>query len=237
MTTPWGDKRWLLFDVGNVLIDFDHGRVSQQLVSLLPATGANTVRPDQIHDFIFGGQGNTSRNARLDRGENNLEWLHSEVQNRFSLNISVTEFRAIWLSIFAEALNQPVLDTLRGMQQRGLAVGICSNTNAAHWEGLCARHPALQELATSIPCFRSYVVGKTKTDVGFFDAVTAQTKAFSEHHVLLDDSVDNCRAAEASGMYAIDFRPADPLGSLRRLDEFVERQYWIVRGPAADHGT
>ena len=34
----WGDRKWLLFDLGNVLIDFDHRKFSQRLVQSLQLT-------------------------------------------------------------------------------------------------------------------------------------------------------------------------------------------------------
>jgi len=105
-----GGRRCLLFDLGNVLIDFDHGVVSRTLAR--HATGDHPAPAEAIHEYIFGGSGAASPNAGIDRGTGSIEALHAEVAARFSLAVSLDEFRRAWSSIFADDLNRAVADRL-----------------------------------------------------------------------------------------------------------------------------
>jgi hypothetical protein len=108
--------RCVLFDLGNVLIDFDHRIVGRELARF--ATRAHPVDAGAIHDYIFGDAGAASPNAGIDRGGLSLASQHADVAARFSLAVSLDESGRAWSSIFADELNQPVVDRLLDLASR-----------------------------------------------------------------------------------------------------------------------
>ena len=221
-----GGRRCLLFDLGNVLIDFDHGVVSRTLAR--HATGDHPAPAEAIHEYIFGGSGAASPNAGIDRGTGSIEALHAEVAARFSLAVSLDEFRRAWSSIFADDLNRAVADRLTQASAR-FDVRICSNTNETHWSGLRSKHPLLDALDGNQQCLLSFRIGKIKTDPGFFPHVATVTGLPASDHLLIDDRHDNCQAAEAAGMRALQFR-AGERGSAARIDDALRRSGWLAGG-------
>jgi FMN phosphatase YigB (HAD superfamily) len=132
----------------------------------------------------------------------------------------------MWVSVFDDQFNQPALDLLQELRERKIKVAFCSNTNTDHWEEMRKRHPVFRDLTDpnlpdSMRCHLSYKLGKMKTDPLFFDSVVGKDAEFAEHHLLLDDLPNNCRAAEAAGLYAIELDPADPQPALAEVRNFL----------------
>ena len=222
-----GGRRCLLFDLGNVLIDFDHGVVSRTLAR--HATGDRPAPAEAIHEYLFGDSGAASPNAGIDRGTGSIKALHAEVAARFSLALSLDEFHRAWSSIFADDLNWAVADRLTHLASARFDVRICSNTNEPHWSGLRSKYPLLDALDRHQQCLLSFRIGKVKTDPGFFSDVARVTGLQVGDHLLIDDRHDNCQAAEAAGMRALLFR-AGERGSAASIDDALRRSGWLPGG-------
>ncbi len=216
----------LLFDLGNVLIDFDHRVVAQQLVRYFPEDRQTATLQAELHQFIFGGDDPTSPNVALDRGTQDLDDLRYAIRDRFGVEVPQSDFAEIWPSIFADRLNADAFNCVKRYCESGLNVAICSNTNPAHWNPLLAMHPELRELTEQMTCFLSYEIGKQKADAGFFDTIVNTTKSERGHHVLIDDLEANCKAAESAGLHAVLFQPKNPRESIRQIDALVTQQRW-----------
>jgi len=217
----------VLFDLGNVLIDFDHRLISQQLVEYVPEERQTPALQNEMHEFIFGNGDQPSMNAEIDRGTKDIDDLHSDMAKQFDLDITQSKFEEIWSSIFSKDLNVNAMTCLNQLREQRLNISICSNTNPAHWIPLLKKHPELHELGNNLKCFLSYEIGKQKADPGFFHEIATATNAPPDHHVLIDDLDANCKAAESSGMHSILFQPSDPDGSIERIREFVQKQDWV----------
>ena len=217
----------VLFDVGNVLINFDHRVISRRLVSHAPKNRQSNTLQDKLHGFIFGTAELPSRTIRLDRGENAISTLRDALIKEFDLTVSDSDFETIWSSIFADRLNGDTIHCLNRLLEGGLNVAFCSNTNSAHWKALLAMQPELSALSDRITCFLSHELGKLKADPGFFDIIAERTGCANDCHLLIDDLADNCAAAESVGMHAIVFNPANPGESIRSIDSFVNTNGWL----------
>jgi len=217
----------VLFDLGNVLINFNHRIISQRLSLCTPEERQSTSLEDDIHTFIFGDGEQSSPNVQLDRGTKSIDELHNDVVQQFDIDVSNATFREIWSSIFADELNADAIGCLNQLRGHGLNIAICSNTNSAHWIPLLDQHAVLKDLATNGTCFLSYELGKQKADAGFFDGIAEITKSPPSHHLLIDDLDENCRSAESAGMHAILFRPDVPSDSINRINEFVNEKGWV----------
>ena len=215
-----GDSRGcLLFDVGNVLVDFDHGIVSRSLADHVPGMGADQAA--DVHAFIFGDAGPASLNAQVDRGTLSLPALHALVVGRFSLDLRFEAFRDAWSSIFARHLNHGVVERLTRCAATGLDAWVCSNTNPAHWAFLCATFPLFAELDARDHCLLSFRLGQVKTDSGFFAHVVGRTGYPAARHVLIDDREDNCRAARNGGLLALHVPDGQSVSAADSIDAFL----------------
>lgn len=207
---------WILVDVGQVLIGFDHAVVSTRLQSeCFPAGRQAGAERTAIDRFIFGGPDDASLNRALDRGTKDLDGLRLALQREFGVHVAPEKFEEIWTSIFAPDVNAQVVACVETLRTAGVQVAICSNTNAAHWHFLRRRHQAFREVVDGARCYLSFDMGSGKGDPGFFERIAADTKAPLGSHLLLDDKDDNCRAARAAGMRAVVFDVADPGRSLQ----------------------
>jgi len=215
----WGE-RWVLCDLGNVLINFDHKRISKGLLKYLPARKQNRSHQGEIHSFIFESRKGTSRNMELDRGRIDLPQICREFRDRFSARIDEAEFRQAWCSIFDD-LKQDAINCLRRLKQLGLKVAICSNTNSAHWDSLCARFRDLEDFDQAFLSFRMHAL---KTDPDFFEQIARKTRRPCEEHLLIDDLDDNLEAARASGVKTIKVT-----GSVRceDIEKLLLDSFWI----------
>jgi FMN phosphatase YigB (HAD superfamily) len=218
------DIRWILLDVGNVLIDIDHQRISRGLLPFFPEDRRTSNLPDDLHRFIFENPEAASLNAQLDCGAKEIGWLRETVCRMFDVDIPEQEFAGIWNSILSDRLNIRAMDRIAELQKTGFEVALCSNTNREHWEAVLERHPEFRGLTRRVPCFLSYAVGKTKTDPAFFSTIAEFTKTPRRRHLLIDDREENCRTAESAGMRSFLFDPADPEGSWRVVMESLRKK-------------
>ncbi len=217
----------VLFDVGNVLINFDHRVISRRLVRhAADARQTNTLH-DELHEFIFGSATQTSRTTEIDRGSRDLSTLREDLANAFELDLSQSEFEDIWTSIFSDELNAAAIDCMTRLHDDGLNITVCSNTNPVHWYALLDMQPRLRELTKGIHCFLSHEIGKQKADPGFFDLIAENTTSERDHHLLIDDLEENCRAAESAGMHAVVFKPNDPGESIQQVYDFLQTHQWV----------
>jgi FMN phosphatase YigB (HAD superfamily) len=210
--------RWLLVDVGQVLIGFDHAVVGRRLVDEhFPLARRTDEARQAVHRYIFDDADGEVPNAVLDRGAQDVDWLCARVCARFSVSVALSAFEEIWTSIFAPQLNAVVVAGVEAAAAAGVRVGLCSNTNASHWRYLRRVHADFRRLDDGARRFVSFEMGTGKGDLGFFARVARETGAPLAHHLLLDDKRENCEAARAEGMSAVVFDPTAAASSWRAV--------------------
>lgn len=214
---------WILMDVGQVLIGFDHSVISARLVAeCFPADRQSVPDREAVEAFILGATDRPSPNSQVECGAKDIEWLSATVSEHFGVVIEPAQFEKIWTSIFAPRLNADVVACVAALRASGVRIGICSNTNASHWRFLRRQHEELCRLADEASCFLSFEMGLGKGDPGFFERIEEATQAPAGNHLLLDDKPENCLAAEEAGMRAVLFDPADAQRSLRAVMTFFQ---------------
>jgi glucose-1-phosphatase len=188
-------RRWVLFDLGGVLVDFDHGQIGTWLAKCLKPT--STTTPADIRDFIF-----PKLNLQIDRGRIDIAELLRELRQEFLLKASVKKFKTIWSGIFG-SVDAAGLALVRQLRDGGHKVGVASNTNEQHWKDpLEDRFFALFD-----ECFLSFQIGACKPSDAFFRSIALSTARPLEMHYLVDDRLENVIAARAVGMPAYHFTP------------------------------
>lgn len=218
----WGNQTWVLFDLGNVLLNFDHGKISQGLLDYFPKDRQTPAQEQEIHDFFF--LGSHARNNYLDRGRHDLGWLHGEFCRHFDVDIQLEQFQKIWTSIFSPDLNEVSLQLARDLKKQGIKIAVCSNTNHTHWDWCRDTYPLMTTLFDR--CFLSFERKGIKADVGFFHAVAQDLGVLCEHIMLIDDREENCAAALATGFHAFLFDVNDSTESVSRIRAKLDALCW-----------
>ncbi|MFO0819114.1 MAG: HAD family phosphatase [Pirellulales bacterium] len=109
------------FDMGKVLLDFDHDIACRRVASMtgLPASTVRRV--------IF----ESGLEARYERGELTTEEFHAEFTLRTGARISVEQLTDACSDIFTLKPEMPPL--LAALRAAGRRIGLLSNTCDAHW--------------------------------------------------------------------------------------------------------
>jgi FMN phosphatase YigB (HAD superfamily) len=112
---------FIYFDLGNVLISFDHSRAFQQIAEL---TGIPPARAEQV---LFGG----GLQTQYESGVISTEEFHQYFCEQTRTNISLES-----LCFAASNIFEPLDDSIQlllTLNQAGHRLGLLSNTCDCHW--------------------------------------------------------------------------------------------------------
>lgn len=122
--------RAFLFDLGNVLLDFDFDPAFRTLAK----TGKTT--PDQIRDYFV----QSGLEVLFDGGQITPRQFYSETRRALKLAVSYERFTSIWNKIFTPDRKMVKLARTLGKKFR---LVLLSNTNAMHAKHAETRYPAI----------------------------------------------------------------------------------------------
>ena len=117
--------QFLYFDLGKVLLDFDHQKACEQLAIVLGTT-AETIWNDVFH---------SGQQWKYERGELTTLELHRWLCDQYSVEATLEDVAHAAGNIF-----EPMEETIQLAEELAAAghrLGILSNTCDCHWE--CAR--------------------------------------------------------------------------------------------------
>lgn len=195
-----GGYRWVLFDLGGVLVRL--GAVGP-MAQLIGATGEDEFWPRWL----------ASRWVRdYERGRCSDEEFAAGIVVEWGLTTSNTELLAAFES-WPEALYEGAVILVEEVR-RTVPVGCLSNSNALHWR----RFTSLWDLDRLFDVrLLSHEMGFVKPDGELFEQVLAKLGGPAASIAFLDDNDINVRAAQKAGLTAATV--AGPLGARRVLDQ------------------
>lgn len=174
------------FDLGNVLVNFDHRKFCRALARI---GGAGSE--EEIHRSVLAGGG---PNERFETGRISAEDFYREVSARWAPGISLERFREVWCDIFRE---NPGMDAVVQNLKGSARLVLVSNTNPWHMAYLLERYPFLN-------CFDarvlSYEVGVRKPEPEMFEAALAAAGAPANQCLYFDDLEEHLEAARRLGV-------------------------------------
>ena len=181
--------KFLYFDLGKVLVNFDIERMLEQMADVA-GIGANEVRRVLFDDGL---------QAEFELGRLTDEQFHQEFCRRTNTR---TDFQALTVaaSDFFE-LNMSILPVVSSLGRTRHRLGILSNTCRMHWRHCVKRYRVVAE---SFPVHvLSCDVGAVKPDVEIY-RVAAQRAGVSPAEIFfVDDLEDNVNGALAAGFDAV----------------------------------
>ncbi len=198
-----GPPKFIYFDLGNVLLTFDHEIACRNMAAV---SGAPV---DRVRQVVF---------------ENSLEWDYErgDLTSRqfYDIFCRETGTQANFDDLmFAAAdmfeLNAPVVPIVGHLNAAGYRLGILSNTCDAHWRYVSdGRYNVVTEMYGVYAL--SFEINRMKPEPQIYAAAAELAGVAPQEIFFVDDRADNVAAAREAGYDAVQFQSAlDLARSLR----------------------
>lgn len=200
-------EKFVYFDLGNVLVNFDHRTAAANLASL------SGYPVEIIYEHLFV----TDLQERYETGLINSRQYVDELNGLLDRDLS-SEQILLGISDMFEP-NTAILQALSLVRQSSVPIGILSNTCEAHWNWLMERDwPVLHGWYDKI--MLSYEVGSMKPNAAIYAACEQACGLAGSQIFFTDDRADNIAAAKTRGWTTHQFRSVEPL-----LDQLT---HWLA---------
>ena len=198
--------RFLFFDLGNVLVDFDHDLMCRQLAQLVD------VPVGSVKELIFG-DGELMR--RIEVGEIDQEECYQRFCIATGTSPQLCDFLNATGAIFSLKTDMvPVVAQLVSAKQ---PIGILSNTCQPHWDYVCNQYAMFPDLFDTIVL--SYEVRAVKPERTIYECAAKMAGCDAEDIFFVDDRPENVAGALSAGFTAVQFTNARQfVADLRRHD-------------------
>jgi putative hydrolase of the HAD superfamily len=189
------DVDFIIFDLGNVLIDIDY----QRSLSLIKAE-----LPSRLHERVDGCYA-AEFHKMYERGELDSSAFRDAFRDYFEQNWSDSKVDFLWNSLLGNlpAYRLALVNQLKAQYQ----VGILSNTNAIHIDAvysvLQAEH-GMDNFDTLFDwVFYSHEMGLAKPNAAIYQQLLQELDTQPSRVLFFDDLLANVQGAAALGIQAI----------------------------------
>lgn len=204
MTRP--EITTIFFDIGKVLVGFDHTRIWQGL------SPYSAKSPKQVQEAIQGA----GLMNRHETGELPPFDFFQEIRAlaEFQPSLQYETFRNIWEDIFWAS---PEMFRLAEALRHRYAVGLLSNVGEIHWEWLLSSFPIFSLFDDRLRVL-SFRVGVMKPETRIYQEAISRSQSQPNLCVYIDDLEENVLAGREAGMYGICcYSPKQVMQELREL--------------------
>lgn len=188
-----GGIRAIMFDLGNVSINFDH-RFAVEKISHL-----SHKKADDIYQLFF----DSDITALFEEGKISAQDFYLKVKEMLDINISYGEFLTIWNEIFFLTQdNNNVHDLIRKLKSKVVLI-LISNINQLHYEYLEKQYEIFGYFDRLV---LSYEVGARKPDPLIYNKALSFVEGKNRDAVVyIDDREDLIAAAKNLGIKSLCF--------------------------------
>ncbi len=191
----WPDVDYVIFDLGNVLIDIDYNRAMNLMKEALPK------RLHQRVDTCYAAEFHKT----YERGEMDSQSFRNAFRAYFEQTWSDSEVDYLWNSLLGE-LPAYRLDLVRRLKST-YQVGILSNTNEIHINAVHALLQSEHGMANFYPLFDrvfySQEMGLAKPSRAIYQQLLLELGANPSRVLFFDDLLANVEGAAAIGIQAV----------------------------------
>jgi len=187
-----GEIKVVLFDLGKVLVDFDHLRAAERIASFCKKT------PPQIYNLFFESQVTIDFEA----GKISPQHFYLKVKEMLDLDLSFNSFIPIWNDIFFLSPKNRAVYKLINILRTNYETALLSNINTLHYEYLKQRFPVF---GVFDKIFLSFEMGLIKPDKEIYKKVISSLKVAPEEIFYTDDRKELTEAAASLGIEAKTF--------------------------------
>ncbi len=180
----------IIFDLGNVLINFDWGIAEKNLDRIKQNLGNNSQKYFKDHPELI---------IALEKGQiSELEFLE-KCRSELEFNCSSEELAKIFSQIFTP--NQELIDILPKLAER-LDLYLLSNTNIIHQRYGWGHYDFVKSFKQ---LFLSYQIGFVKPEIEIFNFVEEKINLEKEQFIYIDDILKFVSTAANLGWNTIHF--------------------------------
>ncbi len=179
-------RRFIYFDLGNVLVNFDHQVAVDQLAAL---AGRDTER---VRAALF----DSGLQHRYETGLVTSTDFAKEVNQQLETRLAENDILESTSAIFSP--NDPIVIALERVKAAGIAMGILSNTCEAHWNWILEQSWTMP--GDWFQChILSYQVQSMKPDSRIYEVCESVADCAPDDIFFTDDRQENIEAATARG--------------------------------------
>lgn len=177
----------VLFDLGRVLVDFDHRRAAERISSFCPKTAV------EIYNLFFESHATTAFEA----GKISPEDFYQQVKQMLDLKLSYDSFIPIWNDIFfLSPKNRSVFKLVNTLRSK-YKTALLSNINTLHYEYLKKNFPVF---GVFDEIFLSFQLGLIKPDQEIYHKVIRKLNVSPQEVFYTDDRADLVESAKKLGI-------------------------------------
>jgi len=201
---PETGVRAIIFDLGNVLIDFDHGIAARRIMRFTDKS------PQEITDLFL----NSGITGLFEEGKISPEEFFFKVKEMLSLRLDYPGFLPVWNEIFTfSGKNREVYALAQSLKSR-YQLAILTNSNILHFEYVKNNFPIFDAFGH---IFTSYELGAAKPNRVIYEKALFLLKVDAQAVFYTDDRQDLVEGAKALGIKASVFVSPDQLREDLRL--------------------
>ncbi len=188
----------VIFDVGGVLLDFDHAITWRSLADLAG------VSWEQVRDFLVDNR----MRIEHELGSCTSDEIFKKYRTVFQPDLTYEKFYSAWARIFEE--KEDVVQLARSIARR-VPTYILSNTDPIHFEYIVDNYDFIDIFSGRI---LSYEVGFRKPDEAIYKAALNITDCPAGNCLFFDDIEEHVMAGSAAGMSSFRFVNASQMRSV-----------------------
>lgn len=183
----------LLFDLGRVLVDFDHFRSAERISAFCSKT------PRQIYDLFFESKATIAFEA----GKITPEDFYLQVKEMLDLKLSYASFEPIWNDIFFLSTSNRLVFSLVNNLRANYKTAMLSNINILHYAYLKKNFPVF---GVFDKVFLSFQLGCIKPDQEIYNLVIRDLQVSPEEIFYTDDRPELVESAKSLGIVGCVFK-------------------------------
>ncbi len=199
--------KFLYFDLGKVLLDFDHPKMCQQIADLF-----GIAAPD-LEKIIMPTSGTPADplwkfECGLIREEVFFDWMCGQLKSKASSIPSHDQLADAMSNIFTPIDKN--IDLVKSLHKAGYRLGILSNTNCVHWRYVMdGRYPELNNYFEQ--SIGSFLHLSMKPEKAIYRAAAKAADLPMEDIFFVDDKEKNVEGAKECGFDAVLYESYDKL--------------------------
>ena len=190
--------RFIYFDLGNVLINFDHHRAARQMAEVAG------VSEQLVWKIVF----ESDLELEYERGAISTREFYEAFCTRTG---SRPDYDALlWAASDIFELNDGIVPLLSQLRAAGHRLGILSNTNESHWKFITdGRFPIVQDFFERYAL--SYEMRSAKPDLASYKIAAEVAGVAPEEIFFTDDRIENVESARIARFDATQFTGVEAL--------------------------
>ena len=182
------ERRWVIFDLGKVLLDFDFAIAAKELARYSP----------QEEEQILESINQSPLLHTFERGDWSEAQFFQKLSVECRLEASLEELKKGFAEIFTPVPS--MVEFMESLKERGIPVMVFSNTNVTAVDYIRAAFPFFERFDAY--CL-SYEHGCMKPDTTLYGVAQWMTRCTPGNLLFLDDRAENVHAARQMGWNAI----------------------------------